>query len=354
MHRDDRLIRTISTWYQGNARALPWRILRRGRRDPYRSLVSEFMLQQTQVSRVLERFEPFLERFPTIDALAEADEGEVLAAWSGLGYYRRARMLHAMAKAVRDEHGSKIPSQAASLMSLPGVGRYTAGAISSIVFGRREPLVDGNVMRVLQRLDAHEGPPDAAWSWKRAEALVERADNPGLFNEGVMELGAVVCTPASPKCGQCPLARRCKARAQQRQDEIPEPRKRSERKALYASTVVAFDANGRVLIEQRPAKGLWAGLWQCPTIERVDRHATPGDVRALVGGQQVEAKSRFTFMTTHREVRFEVYRASTARLTGQRVWVRLDELDRLGMGNAQRKVLVGAGVEFNDVVSSSR
>ncbi|GAB4384503.1 MAG: A/G-specific adenine glycosylase [Phycisphaerales bacterium] len=328
--------------------------MRDGRRDPYRSLVSEFMLQQTQVSRVLERFEPFLDRFPTIDALAQADESEVLAAWSGLGYYRRARLLHACAKAICDQHGSKIPSRADQLMALPGVGRYTAGAISSIVFGQREALVDGNVMRVLQRLDARAGAPDEAWSWKRAEALLREADDPGVFNEGLMELGAVVCTPTSPACARCPLAEWCRARARHRQEAIPEPKKRIERKPLYAGATVVVDEIGRVLMEPRPGKGLWAGLWQCPTIEREDRHATPAELCAHVGSRAVEKVGRFTFLTTHRTVHFAVYRAGSGATSGQRAWVRLDQLDRLGVGNAQKQVLARAGFGPGSGVSSHR
>lgn len=352
MKRERQLVAAIAAWFARSARTLPWRVTRRGRRDPYRSLVSELMLQQTQVSRVLQRFEPFMERFPTIDALAEADEADVLAAWSGLGYYRRARMLHAIAKSVRDKHGSKVPSQVESLMTLPGVGRYTAGAISSIVFGHPEPLVDANVMRVLQRLDAHAGPPDPNWSWARAETLVQLAAGPGAFNEGLMELGALVCTPASPRCAQCPVAQWCRARAQGMQDRIPEPKKRAERHPLFAAAVVAVDAKGRVLMEQRPGKGLWARLWQCPTIERDDRHAEPEEVRALVRARAVEQTAAFTFLTTHREVRFVVYRARGARAGDGRMWIEPGQMPELGIGNAQRWVIESAGVTAPSAVSS--
>lgn len=352
MDRQRRITRSISQWFQRHARELPWRSEQDGRRDPYRSLVSELMLQQTQVARVLERFEPFVKRFPTIDALAAADEADVLAAWSGLGYYRRARMLHAMAKAVRDEHGSNVPSDVASLLTLPGVGRYTAGAISSIVFGHPEPLVDGNVMRVLQRLDAHAGQPDPAWAWERAESLVPLAREPGVFNEGLMELGAVVCTPASPKCADCPVAQWCEARAQGVQDRIPEPKKRAERRPLFASAAVAIDAKGRVLMEQRPGTGLWAGLWQCPTIERDDRHAEPERVRTLVRARTVEQVATFTFLTTHRDVQFVVHRALGARAGNGRTWVEPGELPGLGIGNAQRRVIEAAGVRAANAVSS--
>lgn len=352
MTRQRQLVAAITAWFTACARPLPWRLARRGRRDPYRSLVSELMLQQTQVSRVLERFEPFMERFPTIDALAAADEADVLAAWSGLGYYRRARMLHALAKLIRDEHGSTVPTQVASLMTLPGVGRYTAGAISSIVFGQPEPLVDGNVMRVLQRLDARTGPPDEKWAWEQAAALVPLAGEPGVFNEGLMELGALICTPTSPRCAQCPVARWCRARSQGVQDRIPEPKTRAGRRPIFAAAVVAVDSKSRVLREQRPGRGLWAGLWQCPTVERDDRHAGPEEVRALVRARMVEQAGAFTFMTTHREVRFAVYRASGARAGAGHVWIHLGELGELGIGNAQRRVIESAGVTTPGAVSS--
>ncbi|MCL4222735.1 MAG: A/G-specific adenine glycosylase [Phycisphaerales bacterium] len=352
MKRDRQLVNAIAAWFAASARPLPWRATTRGRRDPYRSLVSEIMLQQTQVARVLQRFEPFLERFPTIDALAAADEADVLAAWSGLGYYRRARMLHAIAKAVRDHHGSNIPRQVESLMTLPGVGRYTAGAISSIVFGQPEPLVDGNVLRVLQRLDAHEGPPDPAWAWRRAEGLVRMADEPGVFNEGLMELGAMVCTPASPKCAQCPVAQWCRAGKQGLQERVPEPKRRAQRRALFASAVVATNARGYTLMEQRPGRGLWAGLWQPPTIESDEQHAEPEQVRALVCARVVEPAATFSFLTTHREVRFVVYRATGARAGGGRRWVGPAETTLLGIGNAQRRVIESAGVAMQGAVSS--
>ncbi len=179
---DRKIARSLEAWFVDAAREMPWRITPR---DPYWSLVSEFMLQQTQVSRVLEKFGPFVERFPSIQSLAEADEEEVLGEWSGLGYYRRARMLHACAKAVVEPHNGVIPSDVESLMALPGIGRYTAGAMASMVFGDREPLVDGNVMRVLQRLhnvdQQQTDPATIKWAWERATRLVEASTNPGVL-----------------------------------------------------------------------------------------------------------------------------------------------------------------------------
>ncbi|MFM7260071.1 MAG: A/G-specific adenine glycosylase, partial [bacterium] len=265
----------LTAWFRKSARELPWR----QRRDGYRALVSELMLQQTQVSRVVEKFEPFVRRFPTPAALAAAAEDEVLAAWQGLGYYRRARLLHAAAKAVVERHGGRVPEDPQALRALPGVGRYTAGAVSSIVFGAREPIVDGNVTRVFQRLEARRGSASdgdvQAWAWERADAFVAAAREPGVANEALMELGATVCTPAAPRCGACPLRAQCAAFAAGRMDEIPAPKKRVARKDLVFVTACVRRTDGAVLLEQRPTggrsggapSGLWAGLWQPPAVE---------------------------------------------------------------------------------------
>src|SRR5215469_4222678 len=197
--------RHLLAWYDANARDLPWR----KDQDPYRVWVSEIMLQQTRVAAVIEHYHEFLRRFPTVKKLAAAREASVLAAWSGLGYYRRARMLHAAAKVVTREHGGKFPQTAEGWRELPGIGRYTAAAIASIAF--REPIavVDGNVERVLQRIFRQQiaGEP----LWESAENFLDRA-RPGDFNQAMMELGATVCTPRAPVCLTCPLVELCLTR----------------------------------------------------------------------------------------------------------------------------------------------
>ena len=332
----------VSDWFAGHARALPWREAAAGRRDPYRALVAEFMLQQTQVSRVLEKYGAFLERFPSVAALAAADEDEVLAAWSGLGYYRRARMLRAAARVVVDEFGGRVPEGAIELKRLPGVGRYTAGAIASIVFGKAEAIVDGNVVRVLSRVDGVEGEADHARAWARAEELVGGAERPDLFNEGLMELGATVCTPRGPRCGVCPLGGVGVARERGLQEAIPAAKVRSERRALYASAVVAVDGRGRVLMEQR-GEGLWARMWQVPTVERDGGFAEEEDVRTRAGARGVERVGAFEFLTTHRAVRFAVYRAEGARAGEGRVWVTRKAMAELAVSNAARRVMEVGG-----------
>ncbi len=345
---DAALARRLEAWFRAEARDLPWRPADLGApRDPYRSLVSELMLQQTQVSRVAERFVEFVERFPTVRALANADEQEVLALWSGLGYYRRARLLHAAAIAVVEQMEGEFPSDPARLRELPGVGRYTAGAVASMAFGARTPIVDGNVARVLLRLDGRDSPPDdaatSAWLWERSGQMVEAADEPGVFNEALMELGATVCTPRSPACDRCPLARRCAAKRQGRQGEIPPPKSRAARRELLCDAVRVEDSRGRLLVERRGPAGLWAGLWQAPTLERDDRHARPAELRGALTLASVRRRHEFVHQTTHRIVRFRVWsgspRAGARRERGE--WRSPRAVAGLALSTPQRRILLG-------------
>lgn len=251
----DGLRSALLAHYDRAARDLPWR----RDRDPYRVLVSEIMLQQTRVETVLGYYDPWLERFPTAEALAEAEEDEVMKAWEGLGYYRRARNLHRAARAVRER--DHFPSSVRGLRELPGVGEYTAGAVASIAFGVVTPAVDGNVRRVLSRL--HDEPdPKPAWLRERATALVH-PERPGDWNQALMELGATVCTPRNPSCSECPLEEWCAARAAGTQDERPAPPGRQEvPEATFALAVL--EREGRVLVQRRPVDGLLGGLWAFP------------------------------------------------------------------------------------------
>lgn len=340
----------VEDWFAGSARDLPWRRARSG----YHALVSELMLQQTQVARVLERFRPFIERFPTPTALAAAPEDAVLAAWQGLGYYRRARLLHRAAKAVVERHGGEVPADDhAALLALPGVGRYTAGAIASIVARVPAPIVDGNVARVFQRVAAREGSASdrgvVEWAWREAERFVQRAADPAAANEGLMELGATVCTPAAPKCGSCPLARECRARKEGRVDEIPAPKPRAARRDLVLVTArLVRAADGAVLLEQRPREGLWGGLWQPPAAECADgREVAPraaGELLALPETVALRPTGEVPFQTTHRAVVFVVFEAGVrgagaALARAGRRWVAPDELGDFALSNAAKRVL---------------
>src|SRR4051812_19169233 len=207
--RRDSFRSNLLTWYDANRRDLPWR--RTG--DPYRIWLSEIMLQQTRVGAVLDHYRRFLERFPDVQSLARAREQSVLAAWSGLGYYRRARNLHACAKVIAKQRGGKFPSTAADLQELPGIGRYTAAAIASIAFGEPNAVVDGNVERVLQRVTGNSE-LSVSETWELAEALLA-PKRPGDFNQAMMELGATVCLPKEPKCLVCPVVKSCVSKGSQ-------------------------------------------------------------------------------------------------------------------------------------------
>ena len=231
--------RALLDHFDGTRRALPWR----SERTPYRVMVSEFMLQQTRVEAVIPYYERWLRRFPGWEALADAGEDEVLRAWTGLGYYRRARNLHRAARIVRERYGGELPEDSEALKRLPGVGEYTAGAVASIAFGRAVPAVDGNVKRVLCRLFDLEA-PTAARLREKAAALVDPG-RPGDFNEALMELGATVCTPRSPGCGGCPVRGWCRARAAGTVAERPARRPRGKVPRVEHVAVVVVGGVGR-------------------------------------------------------------------------------------------------------------
>ncbi len=258
------LARPLLAWYDVNRRILPWR----EEVSPYRTWVSEIMLQQTRVAAVLPYFHRFMERYPTVEALAAGDEQELLKLWEGLGYYSRARNLQKAARVVTREHGGQFPADYKALMSLPGIGDYTAGAILSIAFGAPVPAVDGNVLRILSRvtgsgldiLDAKNKKAYRAW----AEAALP-ADRPGAFNQALMDLGSAICLPgSSPRCGDCPLAHLCAARQEGKQALLPV---RAPKKAKRPEELTVFllrRPDGAVALRRRPSTGLLAGLWEYP------------------------------------------------------------------------------------------
>lgn len=333
--REAIFIEDLCRWFDANARDLPWR----RKRTAYRALVAEAMLQQTQVQQVLERYQAFLRRFPTVRSLAEADEQDVLVMWQGLGYYRRARNLHAAAKMIIDQFKGKVPRRAEGLIQLPGVGRYTSGAIASIVFGQAEPLVDGNVKRVLARFDALEGElrDHEKRFWIRAGELVEQTERPGVFNEAIMELGALVCTKGRPKCSSCPVADLCKAKQTGKQEEIPKPARPAPQTTAHHHAVIVRRGK-KVLLERRPERGLWSNMWQPPTVE-ADRVLTPRAVRKSLtfAVDDMSKKRTFEHQTTHRRIVFHVYEAQSKSRRG--TWRAITDLNDLPMSNAHRHVL---------------
>ncbi len=238
------------------------------------------MLQQTRVETVIPYYERFLERFPSVQALATADEQDVLKEWAGLGYYARARNLKRAAETIVRDHGGQVPRDPEALRALPGVGRYTTGAVLSIAFGQRAAVVDGNVKRVLSRLAAD---PDLGLeqTWALAESLVP-ASSPDDFNQALMELGATVCTPRSPQCGACPVARLCRAALSDDPEAFPRPRKRSKPRPVSALAGIV-ERRGRVLMLRRPSSGLLGGLWEPPSIEGSDVDELIGAIARRTG-----------------------------------------------------------------------
>jgi A/G-specific adenine glycosylase len=307
------------------------------------------MLQQTQTATVIPYYREFLSRYPTVLDLARADRKEILGLWAGLGYYRRAHLLHDAARIVAEEHDGQFPQEVADLLKLPGVGRYTAGAIASIAFDRRAPILDGNVKRVLARLTASEASPDDPGEirrlWQLAEDILP-ARNCGAFNEALMDLGATVCMPKNPNCAACPLAAECTARLRDMVDRIPPPRKRAKVQTLeLVCCLVIGGADGQhILVGARPPRGLWAGAWTPPA------QAVNGASGSTLLAQLVPAAiarrmpapttlGTVRHQLTHRAVEFTVLTGAVARirLPAQYRWHRRDDLRALP--TAFRKVV---------------
>jgi A/G-specific adenine glycosylase len=274
----------LLAWYAKHARDLPWR---RVGGDPYAVWLSEIMLQQTQVATVRPYFARFLAELPSVEALAAADEQRVLRLWEGLGYYRRARQLHQAARLICSRHGGVFPRQIEALRGLPGIGRYTAGAILSIAFDQRQPILEANTARLFSRLLAWPGEPASAagqkLGWAMAQAILPRR-GAGRFNQALMELGSEVCQPRAPRCEICPVISHCRAFAGGSQSRIPPPKRKPAPQMLREAAVVVR-RRGRVLLLRRPEGGRWAGLWDFPRF-RLSAAAKPqADVaRQLVKG----------------------------------------------------------------------
>ncbi|KAA0213171.1 A/G-specific adenine glycosylase [bacterium] len=328
--------RALARWFQGVGRDLPWR----RRPTPYAVWISEIMLQQTQVATVVPYFERFMERFPDVHSLARAREDDVLALWSGLGYYRRARMLHAAARAIAEAHGGQIPPSRQALLELPGVARYTAGAILSIAFNEPEPVVDGNVERVFARLSARSGDiksrPAQRAVWAFAEAAVREAAAqgvaPSVFNQALMELGATVCIPGKPRCAPCPLASQCRALKLGRQESLPRPAVRAKAGLRRYRAWLMKDRRGRLLLVRRKGGGaslLPAGLWELPH-EPAD--AKPGGAALAVVCQAI----------MNWKVELEVRAGPRRAVKGGR-WFESGALAALPMASLTRKALKAAG-----------
>jgi A/G-specific adenine glycosylase len=308
--------RSLLSWYHLHRRDLPWRATR----DPYRVWLSEIMLQQTRVAAVIEHYHEFLRRFPTVKKLAGAREASVLTAWSGLGYYRRARMMHAAAKVIVREHAAKFPSTSEDLLMLPGIGRYTAAAVASIAFDQPVAVVDGNVERVLQRVSGKRLAAQALWT--AANHLLD-ANRPGDFNQAMMELGATVCTPRAPGCLTCPVIEMCATRGELAATPKSVPQKKRE--IHYA----LHFCNKGVLLVQRPRDAsLMPGMWELP--ECAMNNTSP------------------PHFTLRHSITVTDYRVRVWRLAappeGVGKWIPVGRLKQVALTGLARKILLAADI----------
>jgi A/G-specific adenine glycosylase len=339
------LRRRLLAWYADAERDLPWR----KSQDPYRVWVSEIMLQQTQVATVRAYFQRFVAAFPDVLTLAAAEERQVLRLWEGLGYYRRARQLHAAAKRVATEHGGRFPRDVEALQDLPGIGRYTAGAIASIAFDERAPILEANTIRLLSRLIAYRDDPLKAAGqrvlWQTAAEILPQK-NVARFNQALMELGSLVCTPAAPRCDACPLSRVCAAYAAGLQSFIPRPKTKQQYTELREAAVV-IRHNGKVLMRECGKDERWAGLWDFP------RFALDAEGPLFAKQEIIDKVRRQTNVScaprsllktikhgvTRYRITLECYAADFAsgRATGAK-WIKRGDLDTLPLSTTGRKI----------------
>ncbi|MBX7165992.1 MAG: A/G-specific adenine glycosylase [Pirellulales bacterium] len=349
--------RRLKSWFGRAARALPWR------QEPtaYRVWISEIMLQQTQVATVVPYFERFVARFPDVGTLAAAPEQAVLRHWEGLGYYRRARQLHRAAQQIVAEHAGEFPSDAEAVRRLPGIGRYTAGAILSIAFDRPEPILEANTLRVYSRLLGYRGDPRSTAGqkhlWKAAADWLPRR-GAGAFNQALMELGATICTPRRPRCEECPVAALCRARALGLVEQIPPPARPPQIEQVHEVAVVIHRGR-RVLVCQREPGERWAGLWDFVRIPWPEPFPAVPDAavkRQLVAaikqatGQKVRLGDTLTTLR-HQVTRFRitltVVEATAADPRDTARWLTLDELAHLPLSVTGRKIADLLGRDTN-------
>lgn len=350
MRQSLEIVRPLLVWWDAGHADLPWR----RSKDPYAVWVAEVMLQQTQIATVLPYYERWLMRFPTVESLAEASLDEVLKRWEGLGYYSRARNLHAAAQTVVNDYGGVLPQSAAELKRLKGIGPYIAGAIASIAFDQPAPILDGNVIRVFSRL--YDMPDDVTGSaarrelWRLAEEMTP-AERPGAYNQALMELGQRICLPARPSCHACPLAGLCLARTRGTQLERPvrPPRKQLPHYDVVAGVIQRND--GRLLIAQRPLEGLLGGLWEFPGGKQENGETLPAALRREIREElaiEIEVGRLLTIVPhayTHFRITLHAFRArlldGESRNLGvaDHAWVTLDDLDAYAFAATDRKII---------------
>ncbi len=330
----------LLVWYDIHRRVLPWRALPGERADPYRVWLSEIMLQQTTVAAVGPYFRAFVERWPTVEALAAAPQEAVLAAWAGLGYYARARNLHKCAKAVVERFGGAFPDTEEGLLSLPGVGAYTAGAIAAIAFDRPAAAVDGNVERVIARLYCVEDPlPTAKPVIRALTTPLVPAQRPGDFAQAMMDLGATICTPRNPKCLACPWRDGCAGRKAGVAEHLPRKAAKLEKPHRFGVAFWLTNPQQEVLLRRRPETGLLGGMMEIPsspwTDQAVDLREARRHAPETLNWQTLPGGVKHVF--THFTLELTVLAATTNRVVkGQ--WVPVDQLDGVGLPSVMMKI----------------
>jgi len=339
----------LLAWYDRHRRRLPWRAAPGERPDPYRVWLSEIMLQQTTVKAVAPYYARFLERFPTVERLARAPLDDVLRAWAGLGYYARARNLHACAQVVTDRHGGRFPSTEVALAELPGIGPYTAAAIAAIAFDARATPVDGNIERVVARLFAVEDElPDAKPEIRRLAATLTPARRAGDFAQGMMDLGATLCTPKKPACALCPWMDGCAARARGDAETLPRKAAKREGRLRRGAAFVVVRTDGHLLVRTRPAEGLLGGMTEVPTsawTHDFDAAAALAAAPHLARASWRRVPGVVTHVFTHFPLELAVHVArvgASAKAPAGMRWIALAEIADAAFPNVMRKVITHA------------
>lgn len=337
------LVEQLLKWYGRSGRDLPWR----NSRNPYRIWLSEIMLQQTTVAAVISYYQRFLEKFPTLESLAAAPLEDVIDLWAGLGYYSRARNLHAAARLIIGEFGGVFPAEVEDLQKLPGVGRSTAGAISALAFDRRAPILDGNVRRVLCRLFALREPPRSTsaekqlWNWSEQLTPAESVHN---YTQAIMDLGATVCLPRNPVCDECPWVELCQAKKHNLEQQLPLKQPTKKIPTRFEITLL-LDYRGRYLVRRRLAEGFLGGLWEFPVISMdSDRDKKISLLCADYGCHATpESLGRIQHVYSHFRLKVDIYRVKIDNLSGiaegENQWFSLEKLNNIALHGAHKKVL---------------
>jgi len=325
--------RALIQWYHENGRDLPWRKTQ----DPYQIWLSEIILQQTRVEQGRAYWEKFVKHFPTVHELAQADHDTVMKMWEGLGYYSRARNLHHTAKVVSEEMGGAFPNDWSELIKLKGIGEYTSRAIGSISFGNKTAVIDGNVFRVATRYLADFSPIDVPATRRNLQAVLDswvKDEDAASFNQGIMDLGSMVCSPKKPSCSLCPLQTGCKSFKEGCMEDLPVKAKKIKRKIQHLEFYLVGLDNDQLQIRRRPMKGIWAGLWEIPSIE------VPQEEWNRAQKENFELMGAFKHVLTHIDMMIKVYRGPEFPGEDQEglEWIAKDAIDRYGFSRAVLKI----------------